>query len=56
MLLRITFFVWYFAGRMGIVDHDVVELNNLQRQVIFRSIAMCCMHGLLNLMHAVFVK
>lgn len=22
-----------FAGRLGIVDHDVVELNNMHRQV-----------------------
>lgn len=30
----INVLIWkIFAGRMGIVDHDVVELNNLQRQV-----------------------
>lgn len=29
--------VLFFLGRIGIVDHDVVELNNLHRQVRSRS-------------------
>lgn len=31
--IGLTFLLNCFSGRLGIVDHDVVELNNMHRQV-----------------------
>ena len=32
----------FFSGRLGIVDNDVVELNNMHRQVCFLVLYCGC--------------